>query len=108
MNRREIKKNRIAFKIWTAVTRVEKYKIGAAVQILETIRFILFLDDLLEVSQLCDDGSFTTGQPPISVTGHWRILSYVYNCICYNLYLSREFFIHFEQLPNTQDLKVHY
>ena len=32
MNRREIK-NRIAFKIWTAVPRVENYKIGAAVQI---------------------------------------------------------------------------
>ena len=32
MNRRQIK-NRIAFKIWTAVTRVEKYEIGAAVQI---------------------------------------------------------------------------
>ena len=39
-------KNRIAFKIWTAVPRVEKYKIGAAaVQILETTRFILFRDD---------------------------------------------------------------
>ena len=45
MNRREIKKNRIAFKILTAVPRVEKYKIGTAVQILETIRFILFRDD---------------------------------------------------------------
>ena len=31
-------KNRIAFKICTAVPRVEKYKIGAAVQILETVR----------------------------------------------------------------------
>ena len=51
MNRREIK-NRIAFKIWTIVPRVEKYKIGAAaVQILGTIRFILFRDD-----------SFTRGQ----------------------------------------------
>ena len=45
-------------------TRVEKYKVGAAVQILETTRFILVRDDL-----------FTTGQPSISVTGHWRILS---------------------------------
>ena len=44
MNRRKIK-YRIAFKIWTAVPRFEKYKIGAAVQILETIRFILFCDD---------------------------------------------------------------
>ena len=44
MNRREIK-NRITFKIWTAVPRLEKYKTGAAVQILETIRFILFRDD---------------------------------------------------------------
>ena len=34
MHRRGIK-NRIAFKIWTAVPRVEKYEIGAAVQILE-------------------------------------------------------------------------
>ena len=40
MNRREIKKNRTAFKIGTAVPRVEKYKIGAAVKILVTIRFI--------------------------------------------------------------------
>ena len=32
MNHREIK-NRISFEIWTAVPRVEKYKIGAAVQI---------------------------------------------------------------------------
>ena len=24
---------------------------------------------------MCDD-SFTRGQPPISVTGHWRIISY--------------------------------
>ena len=51
MNRREIKKNRIAFKIWTAVPRVENHKIGAADQIWETIRFILFCDD-----------SFTRGQ----------------------------------------------
>ena len=42
---RNNKKNRIAFKIWTAVPRVEKYRIGAAVQILETIRFILFRND---------------------------------------------------------------
>ena len=31
----------------------------------ETIRFILFRNDL-----------FTRGQPPISLTGHWRILSF--------------------------------
>ena len=37
---------------------------GTAVQMLHGIRF-LFRDD-----------SFTRGQPPISVTGHWRILSY--------------------------------
>ena len=36
--------SQIAFKIWTPVLRVEKYKIGAAVHILETIRFILFRD----------------------------------------------------------------
>ena len=40
--------------------------INEAVQILENIRFILFRDD-----------SFTRGQPPISVTGHQCILSYV-------------------------------
>ena len=40
---------------------------------LETIRFSLF--HLREVSQIFDD-SFTRGQPPISVTGHLRILSY--------------------------------
>ena len=52
MNRRKIKKNRIAFKIWTADPRVEKYKIGAVVaQILETIRFILFRDDLFTRGQ---------------------------------------------------------
>ena len=45
MNRREMK-NRIAFKIWTAVPNVEKYKtVAAAVQILETICFILFRND---------------------------------------------------------------
>ena len=50
MNRREIK-NRIAFKIWTAVIRVEKYNTCAAVQILVAICFISFRDD-----------SFTRGQ----------------------------------------------
>ena len=30
---------------------------------------------LREVSQICDD-SFTRGQPPLPVTGHWRIPSY--------------------------------
>ena len=67
MNRCEIKKKRIDFKILTAVSCVEKYKIGAVVQILEAMRFILFRDD-----------SFTRAQPPISVTGHWRILSYIH------------------------------
>ena len=62
MNRHEIKKNRIAFKISTAVACVEKYAV--VVQILEPNRFILFRDD-----------SSTRGQPPISVTGHWRLLS---------------------------------
>ena len=38
-------KNRIAFKIWAAVPHVEKYKTVAAVQILETICFILFHND---------------------------------------------------------------
>ena len=76
MNRRKIK-NRIAFKIWTAVPRVEKYAIGAAaIQILETIR-PLFHNDSFATGQKCDD-SCTRGQPPISVTGHWRILSYVH------------------------------
>ena len=43
MNRREI---------WTAVPRVEKYKIdAAAVQILEKIRFILFRDDSFKNGQ---------------------------------------------------------
>ena len=67
MNRRK-RKNRIAFKIGTAVPRVEKYKIvaAAAVRILETIRFIIFRAN-----------SFMRGQPLISVTGHWRNLSYI-------------------------------
>ena len=43
MNRHEIKKNRIAFKMLK--------NIGAAIQILETIRLILFRDE-----------PFTTGQ----------------------------------------------
>ena len=70
MNRREIKKktDTIAFKIWTAVPRVEEYKIDAAVQILEDYPlYLLFRDD-----------SLTRGLPTISVTGHRRILSYVY------------------------------
>ena len=45
MNRRKIKKNRIALKIWTAVTRVEKYNTCAAIQIIVTICFISFCDD---------------------------------------------------------------
>ena len=44
MNRREIK-NRIAFKIGSVVPCVEKYKIGAAVKISVTIRFISFRYD---------------------------------------------------------------
>ena len=44
MNRLEIK-NRIAFKIWTAVPGEERYKIGAVGQNLETIGFIPFRDD---------------------------------------------------------------
>ena len=74
MNRREIKKNRIAYKIWTAVPRVEKYKIGAAVQILETIRFILFFAMIHseEVSQIRDD-SFTKGYTNIR---DWSLLAY--------------------------------
>ena len=47
--------------------------IGAAVQI--SFQFATF--HLREVSQICDV-SFTRGKPPISVTGHWRILSYAY------------------------------
>ena len=34
-----------------------------------------------EVSQICDD-SFTRGQPLISVTCHWRILSYIDYIYC--------------------------
>ena len=52
MNRREIE-NQIAFKIWTAVPRIERYKIGSAVQILETVRFIF--THLRGISQICDD-----------------------------------------------------
>ena len=88
MNPREIE-NRLAFKIWTAVPRVEKYIIGAAaVQIIETIRFILLATiHLRELIQICDD-SFTRDQPPISVTGHWRILSYIMRPFVSNLLLS--------------------
>ena len=67
MNRHKIKKKQIAFKIWTAVPCVEKYKNGAAaVLILKTIHFILIRDD-----------SFARGQPPMSVTG-----SLAYSFIC--------------------------
>ena len=90
MNRGKIKKNRIAFKICNAVPRVEKYKIGAAVQTLETIRFILFRDD-----------SFTRGQPPISVTGHWLILSYIHMYIGYVCIYSLSFDSTFEIIETT-------
>ena len=62
MNRREIKSNlnRCAALILYFSTR------GNAVKILKAIGFFLFHDD-----------SFTRGQPPISVTCHWRNLSYV-------------------------------
>ena len=60
MNRR--KKKRIAFKFWTAVPSVAQ-----RFRFYFTIRFISFCDD-----------SFTRGQTPISMTGHWRILSYTY------------------------------
>ena len=36
------RKHLIAFKIWTVVFHIEKYKIGALVQILDTIHFIIF------------------------------------------------------------------
>ena len=32
------------------------------------------------------DDSFTRGQPPISVTGHWLILSYMYNMALYTIF----------------------
>ena len=43
------KQKRIAFKVWTAVPCVEKYKIGAAVQILEIIHFFLILRRFISV-----------------------------------------------------------
>ena len=46
---------------------------------------------LKEVSQICYDSS-TRGQPPISVTGHWRFLSYIR---CQNLKTS-------ERRPKSQ------
>ena len=60
MNRHEIK-NRIAFKIWTAVPPVEKYKIGAAAVQNETLSFFATIH-LREFLQIFDD-SFTRGQP---------------------------------------------
>ena len=57
----------LAFKIWTAVPRVEKYTISAVVQILEIIPFIL-----------CRDDSFMRGQPPISVTGHYGLFFHIW------------------------------
>ena len=49
MNRHEIK-NRIAFEIKIAVPRIEKYKIGAADQILETLFYFVTIH-LRDVSQ---------------------------------------------------------
>ena len=77
MNRCKIKKKRIDFKIRIAVPRLEKYKIGEAV---ETIRFIYFRAiHLREVSQICDD-SFTRGQPLVSASiRDWsRAYSFIY------------------------------
>ena len=71
------KKKRIAFKILTAVPRMENYKIGAAVQILETIGYISSRNDSFTRGH-SKMWRFTRGQPQISVTGHWRILSHMY------------------------------
>ena len=63
--------------IWTAIPRIEKYKIGTAVQILDTIRFIIFYADL-----------YTRGQSNMrrliyerSVT-NIRDWSLAYSCMC--------------------------
>ena len=77
MNRRQIKKNRIAFKIWTAVPRVEKYKFGAAGQILETIRFISFRYD-----------SFTGGHSNTYTTIHLRAVSHQYPWLVTGVYAA--------------------
>ena len=58
---------------------MKNYKIGAAVQVLETIRFILLRDNSVTRGQTnVRHDSFTRGQPPVSVTGRWRILSYTH------------------------------
>ena len=65
------------------------------VQILETIRFIIFRAD-----------SFTRGQPLIIVTGHWRILSYVLRRAFYAAVLTKDLaHIHIFQLINTLIIK---
>ena len=54
---------RIVSKIWTATTVLYFSTWGTSAQILKAIRFLF------------RKYSFTRGQPPISVSGHWRILS---------------------------------
>ena len=57
---------RIVSKFWTAALILYFSTRGTAVQIWKAIRFFLLRED-----------SFTRGQSPISVTGHWGILSNV-------------------------------
>ena len=76
MNRRELK-NRVVFKIWSAFPSVENIKSVQQFRFLRLSALFHFTTiHLREVSQICDD-PFTRGQPPISVTGQWRILSNV-------------------------------
>ena len=58
---------RMFSKIWATAQILYFSTRGTAVRILKAIRFFLIRD-----------GSFRRGQPPISVTGHWRFLSYMY------------------------------
>ena len=60
---------------------------------------------LREVSQICN-GSFKIGQPPISVTGHWRILSFSQTYGFFDLSLDSSSLSGHSQLQHNSHYKV--
>ena len=76
MNRGEIKKNPLKSEPQSlALKNIKLVKRFRFQRLFALFHFATI--HLREVSQIFDN-SFTRGQPPISVTGHWRILS----CAC--------------------------
>ena len=76
MNRREIKKTGYPLKPEPQSLALKNIKSVQQRFRCERLTALFYFDHVREVIQICDD-SFTIGQPPVSVTGHWRILSYV-------------------------------